>query len=191
MRLAMRRALVASSLFVTVACGGAKPATVVVPLTPEQTKAFDNGVDFVTTLEGLEGRWRDDWDQDLQVRVATADLIAAVTVRTLLTQTDPSQRPTYRLVAHVDREMVGEESDKELELSVSDQQLGYLSVRENMERIADKKYVVYLKRDTESGVSWHLSPASDQVVSETESKITQLSRAEKKDNGERVIVHTN
>jgi hypothetical protein len=191
MPLAMRSALVACSLLLTMACGGAKPKGAVVPLTSEQAKAFDNGVDFVATLEGLEGRWRDDWDHDLQVRVATADLIAAVTVRTLLTQTDPSQRPTYRLVARVDRELVGEEEDRELELSVGEQQLGYLSVRENMERIADKSYVVYLKRDTDTGVSWHLSPASDQVISETESKITQLSRAPKKDSGERVIVHTN
>jgi hypothetical protein len=186
----MRHVLTAL-LFLTVACGGAKTTTVVTPLTPEQAKAFDHGIDFVTTLEGLEGRWRDDWDQDLQVRVSSADLIAAVTVRTLRTDTDPTQRVTYRLVAHVDRELVGEQGDKELELAVNDAQPGYLSVRENMTRIADKQYVAYVKRGPDGGDAWHLSPASDQVLSETESKITQLMRAPKKDSGERVIVHTN
>jgi len=186
----MRHVLTAL-LLLTVACGGAKTNAVVAPLTPEQTKAFDHGIDFVTTLEGLEGRWRDDWDQDLQVRVGSADLVATVTVRTLRTDTDPTQRVTYRLVARVDRELVGEQSGKEIELAVNDAQPGYLSVRENMGRIADKQYVAYVKRGPDGGDAWHLSPASEQVLRETESKITQLMRAPKKDTGERVIVHTN
>jgi len=187
----MRHAIAASLLLLSVACGGAQTRAVIAPLTPEQAKAFDHGIDFVTTLEGLEGRWRDDWDRDLQVRVASADLIATVTVRTLRTDTDPTQHVTYRLVAHVDREMVGGQRDKEIELAVHETQPGYLSVRENMSRIADKQYVAYVKHGAEGEHEWHLSPASDQVLSETESKITQLLRAPKKDTGERVIVHTN
>lgn len=186
----MRNALAACSLLFVVACGGAKPATTVVPLTPEQAKAFDHGVDFVTSLEGLEGRWRDDWDRDLQARVASADLIALVTVSTLRTDTDPTQRITYRLVAHVDRELVGTDSDQELELAVREEQAGYLTVRENMTRIADKQYIAFVKRGAQGDDSWHLSAASEQVVGETESKITQLNRAPKKDSRERVIVHT-
>jgi hypothetical protein len=187
----MRHVLAASLLLLTAACGGAQTTAVVAPLTPEQIRAFDHGVDFVTTLEGMEGRWRDDWDRDLQVRVASADLIAAVTVRTLRTDTDPMQRVTYRLVAHVDRELVGGQHDKELELAVHEGQAGYLSVRENMSRIADKQYVAYVKRGSLGESDWHLSHASDQVLTETESKITQLLRAPKKDSSERVIVHTN
>jgi hypothetical protein len=187
----MRHALAASLLLLTVACGGAQTTAVVAPLTPEQLKAFDHGIDFVTTLEGLEGRWRDDWDRDLQVRVSSADLIAAVTVRTLRTDTDPTQRVTYRLVAHVDRELVGGQRDKDIELAVHDDQSGYLSVRENMSRIADKQYVAYVKRGSRGEDDWHLSPASDQVLTETESKITQLMRAPQNATGERVVVDTN
>ena len=171
------------------ACGGAKPAVVAKPLTPDAAKAFDNGIDFVATLEGLEGRWRDDWDRDLQVRVQTADLIAAITVNATRTDTDPSQRVTYRLVAHVDRELLGQDDDKELELPVGPDDLGYTSVQDNITRIADKPYIAYVKQGP-AGLVWHLAPASNEVVSETESKITQLNRAPDT-SGERVIVHTN
>jgi hypothetical protein len=87
--------------------------------------------------------------------------------------------------------MVGEKSGKEIELAVNETQPGYLSVRENMSRIADKQYVAYVKQSPDGDNAWHLSPASEQVLRETESKITQLMRAPKKDTGERVIVHTN
>jgi hypothetical protein len=189
----MRQFLVVGSLLVSLACGacgGAKPAVVITPLTPEQAKAFDRGIDFVATLEGLEGRWRDDWDKDLQTRVGMAELIATVTIKTLRTDTDPGQRVTYRLVAHVDRELVGHEGDKEVELPVRQDEPGYSSVHDNITRIADKQYVAYV-RSSADGPIWHLSPASPEVLTETESQITQLNRVPKKDSGERVIVHTN
>jgi hypothetical protein len=50
--------------------------------------------------------------------------------------------------------------------------------------------VAYVKA-TPAGASWHLSPASSEIVSETESKITQLDRGMKQNPGEQVIVRTN
>src|ERR1700712_3948207 len=174
------RALAYGPLLLVIACaGGSKPSsTLVKPLTPAQVKAFDNGVDFVATLEGIEARWRDDGAQDLQERVASSSLIAAVTVSATRTDTDPSQRVTYRLVAHVDRELVGQDPDKEVELPVGPEDPGYNSVKDNITRIADKQYVAYV-RTSPAGLVWHLAPASPEVVSETEGKITQLNRAPK------------
>ncbi|MDB4990144.1 MAG: hypothetical protein JWN04_5322 [Myxococcaceae bacterium] len=170
--------------------GSAKHATVVKPMTPEQTKAFDRGVDFVATLEGLEGRWRNDWDSDLQVRVGNATLIAAVTVTTTRVDTDPSQRVTYRLVAHVDRELVGSDADKELELPSAPNDPGYTSVQDNIARMADKQYLAYV-RQAADGLYWHLSPVSPEVTAETESQITRMNRAPQQGGVDRVIVHNN
>jgi hypothetical protein len=189
----MRPIVVLSSLLCLAACTStaqtARKSGASAPLTPEQAQAFDDGIDFVGTLHGLEGRWREDWDRDLQTRVGTASLVALVTVRTLLTDTNPEQQIRYRLVAQVDRELVGK-ADRELELSVQADELGFNSVHENIGRITDRQYVAYVKVGP-SGPSWHLSPASAEVVSETESVISQLDRGMKQNPGERVIVRTN
>ncbi|MDB4975662.1 MAG: hypothetical protein JWN48_4003 [Myxococcaceae bacterium] len=175
-------------------CASHKAApTAVTPLSPAEAKAFDRGVDFVATLEGLDGRWRSDWDQDLQVRIGSAQLIAAVTISTTRTDSDPSQRVTYRLVAHVERELVGRDEDKEIELPSTPDDPGYTTVQDNLQRISDDKgvqYLVYLK-DGADGPAWHLSPASPAVLTETESQITLLHRDPKQNSGEQVIVHNN
>jgi hypothetical protein len=189
----MRQIVLLSSVLCLAACakGTPAPAAPVAPLTAEQAMAFDDGVDFVATLQGLEGKWREDWDRDLQTRVGAANLVALVTVRTLRTDTNPEQQVTYRLVAQVDRELVGTPGrGDELELAVSAHELGFSSVHENIGRITDHQYVAYVKAGPD-GASWHLSPASAEVVSETESVISQLDRGMKQNSGEQVIVRTN
>ncbi len=186
----MRYLLLACSVLLALACGAKQKPRATVPLTPDQLKAFDRGVDFVATLEGLEGRWRDDWDRDLALRVAGSDRIAVVTVRTLRTDTDPQQHVTYRLVVQIDRNLLGDASAKEVELPVGTGEPGFMSVQENLGRIADQQFVAYIKGDP-AGTHWHLSPASEPILTETQGKITELMRNPNKSEGERVIVHTN
>lgn len=188
----MRQLLTACLVCLALGCGGGTQLKTQAgpPLTADEQKVFDDGVDFVATLEGLEGRWREDWDRDLAVRVGGADLIALVTVRTLRTDTDPQQRVTYRLQLQLDRELVGNAPSREIELTVHAEEPGFRSVDENLGRLVDTQFMAYLRRGPD-GMRWHLSPAADQVVVETESKITQLQRAPKDESRERVIVHTN
>ena len=171
------------------ACGGVQSRSQLPPLTAEQARAFDNGVDFIASLEGIEGRWRDDWEHDLTARVTGADRIALVTVRTLRTDTDPQQQVTYRLQAVVDEDVAGKGA-RELELTVPAGAAGFGTIHDNTTRIPDKQYVVYL-RAADAGDRFHLSAASDPVVVETRRKITDLGRDPNKNSGERVIVHTN
>jgi len=187
----MRRTLAAWSLLFLLACGGSKPQTQAgPPLTAEQQKVFDDGVDFVAMLEGLEGRWLDDWTQDLSHRVQHADLIALVTVRTLRTDTDPQQRVTYRLNAEVTKTLVGEPKGKEIELAVDEDDTGFPTVHDNLGRIVDQSFVAYVKRGPDK-LRWHLSPASEAIVVQTQAQITAFARAPDKAPGDRVIVHTN
>jgi len=183
------RCFIVLCLLLAGACGASQSRPQLPPLTAEQALAFDNGVDFIVSLEGLEGRWRDEFDHDLTLRVATADRIALITVRTLRTDTDPQQRVTYRLQSKVDRDLVGEGAG-EVELAALPDQPGFNSIDDNPTRLTDKQYVAYL-RDGPSGSRWHLSAASPPVVLETERKITDLQRTPKKNDGVRVIVHTN
>lgn len=179
-----------------VACGGASTNNVrYTPLTPDQERVFEHGVDFVAALEGLEGRWREDYERDLQERVAGADFIGIVKIGTLLTETDPEQRNTHRLVASASRTMAGEDL-KNLELRTRQGQTGFPTIHDNLQRIEAREFVVYVKwyRDDqgERAAHFHLSPASEQIVSATESVITLANKAPAGDAPtERTVVHTN
>src|SRR5690349_14806989 len=145
----MRHTLAAFSMVVLLACGGSKPRSEVggPPLSVAQQKVFDDGVDFVAMLEGLEGKWLDDWTKDLSLRVQDADLIALVTVRTLRTDSDPQQRVTYRLNAEVTKLLVGDAPrGKEIELAVDPDDPGFPTVQDNLGRIVDQSFVAYVKR---------------------------------------------
>ena len=190
-------ALLASCLVAggLVACGGAaKKKTNYVEATPEQLRVFEHGVDFVAALEGIEGRWRDDWDRELQERIGAADFIGTVLIETLLTETDPEQVVTHRLVGRVTRTIMGE-ADKTLELRVREGELGFPTVHDNVTRIQAREFLAYVKwyRDDagERAAHFHLSPASEPIVAETE-KVVGLRKegADKQHEGERTIVYT-
>jgi hypothetical protein len=175
------------------ACGGAAKPASVTPTTPEQERVFEHGVDFVAALEGLEGRWRDDWDRDLQLRVGGADFIGIVLINTLLTETDPEQRVTHRLVASIKRSLYGQAKD--VELRVSEGQPGFTTVHDNLQRIESREFLVYVKwyvdADGERAAHFHLSPASEVIVTETERSVTLRSGGETPQPQERVVVHNN
>lgn len=184
----MQKLPLLGSLLLLLACAGATPAPKVAPpLTEEQARAFEDGIDFVASLEGIEGKWRDEWDKDLQTRVGAADVIALVTVHTVRTDTDPEQKVTHRLHARVDRELVGD-AERELELAVRAGDPGFNSVHQNLARIGDKQFVAYVRRGPEK-LHWHLSPASEEVVTETERTITLRSQQPNKAGNARVVVH--
>lgn len=190
----VRGLLIVALLLVSGACGGKSPSKVeYTQTTPEQERVFEHGVDFVAALEGLEGRWRDDWDRDLQTRVASADFIGTIKVKTLLTETDPEQRVTHRLVGTVERTLTGK-ADKEIELRVREGQPGFPTVHENLQRIQDRDFVAFVKwyRDDvgERAAHFHLSPASDVIVGQTESTVA-LKKKGPPGSGEQVVVHTN
>jgi hypothetical protein len=176
------------------ACGGSAKKVNYTPTTPEQLRVFEHGVDFVAALEGIEGRWRDDWDRELQERVGAADFIGTIHVQTLLTETDPEQVVTHRLVGRVTRTILGNE-EKTVELRVRESDKGFSTVHDNLTRIQSRDFLAYVKwyKDDvgERAAHFHLSPASEPVVSETEKvvgirKDTSTQEAE----GGRTIVHT-
>ena len=176
------------------ACGGGAQTINYTPSTPEQLRVFDHGVDFVAALEGLEGRWRQDWDRDLQERVGGADYIGVVRIETLLSETDPEQVVTHRLVGRVQRTILGD-ADKTVELRVREDEVGFPTIHDNVSRIQAKEFLLFAKwfadDNGQRAAHFHMAPASEAVVSEAE-KIVGLRKRESTDaQGGRTIVHTN
>ena len=184
-------ALTLGTLAGLTACAGADKPVKVTPITPEQERVFDHGVDFVAALQGLEGRWREDWDRDLHERVGGADYIGVVHIETLLTETDPAQRVTHRLRSRTKRSLFREAKDPQLK--VSEGQPGFGTVHDNLQRVQARDFVVYLKWYVddvgEPSAHFHLSPASEAIVAETERAVAMRQRGEKPP--PKVVVHTN
>lgn len=176
------------------ACGGANKKAPITPTTPEQLRVFEHGVDFVAALEGIEGRWRDDWDRELQERVGSADFIGTVHIETLLTETDPEQTVTHRLVARVTRTILGD-GGKTVELRVREGEVGFPTIHDNVARIQARDFLAYVKwfKDDagDRAAHFHLSPASEPVISETERVIgMRKGGATDEADGGRTIVYT-
>jgi hypothetical protein len=142
------------------------------PLSAEEERLFEHGVDFVGRLP--DGRWRHEYDRDLSHRVAKSDLIAIVNVRKSRTDRDPEQRVTHRIYGDVERTLRGVAPGPEIELLARQGEPGFRSIDDNITRLQDARLVVYVKwYETEHGVAghFHLSPASDDVVQETEARV--------------------
>ena len=164
-------------------------------MSADDARLFERGVDFVAKPEGLEGRWREDWNNELEQRVRTADLVALVTVVTLRTDTAPDQRVTHRIAAHVDRVISGKGPSDELELASDEAAAGFASLDQAISRLADQKFVAFVKwspdQSGEPQAYFHLSPASEEVLTETEGTVTRVRPREPSQQTERVIIRTN
>ena len=171
------------------------PMRVTTPFTAEHALVFDDGADFVARPDALDGDWREDWDRDMQRRVGFSDLICVVTVNTLRTDTDLDHNTTYRLIASVDRTLFGESPGEEQVLVVREGSDGYASIDGNDRRILNKTFVLFLKwyQPPSGGIAshWHLSPASQQILTATNRVIERRRVAQNPDEREIIIEHNN
>lgn len=181
--------------FVAFACGcggGSGQIKTSSDFTVEHAEFFEDGVDYVANPDVLEGRWRDDWQRELEKRLEYADFIGVVTVTTLRTDIDPGRRTSYRLMTKVDKRLFGEAPKAGLTLLVRDGQPGYETVDGNQRRILDERFVVFVKwyeNDNELiSAHWHLSPASDVIVDRVREL---LLRRESSKPQVRVVTHEN
>lgn len=162
--------------------------------TSEHAELFEDGFDFVREPGALEGQWLENWQREINNRVAYSDFIATVTVTTLRTDVDPERRTSFRVVASVERTLYGGVPDSEIELTVDENAVGYASVKDNQQQFLNQVFVAYLKwyEKADGGVAahWHLSPASEGIVGATEKLIKQRTE-KKKEVRRKVVVHKN
>lgn len=160
------------------ACGGpptTTPARPTSPFTETDLKLFDDGVDLVSDPDGLGGKWADDWNIEMRERVGRSDLIALVTVNTLLSDTDPEGHVAHRLVVQVEKVMKGKPPSNEINLSSLDSSVGFPTVDSNKTRLLHMRLLGLLKwvEQTDGSVSshFHLVSSADTIVSRVQAHI--------------------
>lgn len=145
------------------ACGGnaprVRPSS---PFTEADARIFDDAADFFQDPDALEGRWRDEWTEEFNNRVGTADFIAAVSVSTVRTDVDLDRRRTFRLVVTVEQKFFGRVPGRDVTLAVSEGTPGFASIQAREQGLLDERFLLYAKwyRTPEGTVAahWHLSP---------------------------------
>lgn len=173
-------------------CGSSAPRIVVTPMTQAQSTVFENGVDYIDDPTLLEGNWLETWEQEIDLRVRSSDVIAYVRITTMRTDTDLERHETHRLIAHIDSLRQGASPEEELELVVRQGESGFDTVHEQDRRILNQRFVAFV-RWTQDGpdapivARWHLSPASERVVRRVNTLVE--SRRAPDEDRRRVIVH--
>lgn len=175
-------------------CGSSAPRIVVTPMTGAQAAVFENGIDYIDDPALLEGNWLETWEQEIDLRVRSSDVVAYVRITTMRTDTDLERNETHRLVAHIDTLRLGDgiEEGSELELVVREGDPGFDTVHNQDRRILNQRFAAFVKWTQESeGMPivgrWHLSPASERVVRRVNS-LVEARRAPTEDR-RRIIVH--
>lgn len=183
-----------SAILLSFACGGSGSAntpTTAQPLPASLEYAFDNGADFVVDPDVLSGRWRQDWSAELDTRVTEADYIAEVTIPTIRRDVTPGGEETVRVIDEEDRRILGTRG--ELSLRSKETDPGYASVNPNTDRLQETRMVLFVKWADEDGevvARWHLSPASEAVVSRVDYLAERRRGVERESTPGRVFVHT-
>jgi hypothetical protein len=151
------------------ACGGSEKR-VAQPgeFTAEHGALYDDGVDLIEDPDSLAGRWRSDWEVELDRRIADGDLVALGKVTTLREEIDPEGRATYHLLFRVDRVYRGKARGQEISLAAREGAGGYASVRQNREHVIDRPLIAFVRyavNPTTGEVSphFHLMPPSNAV----------------------------
>lgn len=139
-------------------------------------RAFDGRVDFINDPEILERNWQDEWNDDLQRRISSANVVAVVRIEAMRSTTDPEQKTVYHLLARPETPVFGT-MQPEFDLRVREGDLGFASVHQNQQQILEHMFIVFLKwaDDPDGSVvaRWHLSPATDAVLRRTRFLVEQ------------------
>jgi len=192
----MHLRLASALLLVLGACATSAPATAPrtgTPLSAEDRLFFDDGVDFVGDPAVLEGRWRDDWSNELDSRVTDADIVSYVRVRALRTDVDLERRTTYRLLLEEQESILGE-LPEDLALASVEGDGGYITIEGNEDRILDEEFVLFLKWEQPSPdapvrARWHLSPLTEEVTARVEYLAERRRGVEREQPERRIHVH--
>lgn len=169
----------AACVLVACAAPGAPAAEALPTFDVQEAVLFDDGIDLVENPEGVGGRWQEEWESELEQRVARGETVAVGMVHTLRTDLDLERRTSYRLVFRIEETLKGQTPEGDLTLLAHEGARGYTSVDRAREGVLDQRFVVFVSRfrgaDGLPVTHWHLSPSSDAVMRRVRERIAQES----------------
>jgi len=146
------------------ACGGSQASVKPLEFTPRHAVLFDDGVDLIEDPDALQGRWKSDWDQELDERMAHADFVSSGMVKTIRVEVDPEGRATYHLMFEVSRDLKGDAPRDQISLASREGAAGYSSLEQHRDRILNRGLVAFVRKAKDASgaivAHFHLMPPS-------------------------------
>ncbi len=153
------------------------------PLTADDVRVLDNGVDFLADANSLAGQWLESWSEEMDLRIGRADLIVVLQVNAMHTDTDLERHTSHRLAATVLETMRGDAPD-EINLASHRDDPGYPTLERSTSRVLEARFVAFVKWTQPGGegapvvARWHLSPDSEAVRDYVSGRIAVQEQAE-------------
>jgi hypothetical protein len=150
-------------------CGGSgKRVAQPGEFTEQHAVIFDDGVDLIEDPDSLQGRWRTDFEVELDQRFEDADLVAHGKVTTVREEIDPESNASFHLLFRVGKTYKGSAGRDEISLAAREGAAGYASVAQHRQHIMEREMVVFVRRAVgEDGAvtpHFHLMPPSPAVT---------------------------
>jgi hypothetical protein len=160
------------------ACGGAvEHVRASSPFTDQHARFFEDGLDFVGDPQTLEGPWLDEWQAELQERVALSDLIARVKVTAVRSSRD-RERTMLQLDLEIREIVHGANPSDVVPVSAHEGDQGFPSVRSSETQLLNAEYLLFVKWYVdETGQvlpHWHLSPDTDAVRTKVQEDVRRV-----------------
>ena len=128
---------------------------------------FDDGVDLIEDPDALQGRWKDEWERELDDRIAQSDFVSTGAVKTIRVEVNPEGRESYHLTFEVDRNLKGNAPRGQISLSSRGGASGYASLDQYRERMLNRELVAFVRYAKEQSgavvTHFHLAPPSEAI----------------------------
>lgn len=152
------------------------------PWQPGEARFFDDGVDMIRDTSTLSGRWAYEQEDLLRGRVQLSDLIARVEIRAIQTNFEIGLDPTRRIQVAVVEPFYGKSPSPEISLASSPDSPGF-GLLERHEKRLEGEFILFIRwfsdpDDTQLKHHFHLSPASQEMVSLVKRRIHERSSEE-------------
>ena len=150
------------------------------PWDPAEERFFDDGIDVIKDYSQLSGQWAFDAEEELTGRVNLSDIIAEVTISSVLTNKNTADIEEKRIQITFNKMLYGKLTDKNIILSANQNTKGYTLIKRHEDSLKGK-HLLFLRLITaQNGMSnhFHISPASEFMSGKVNSLIEKRKKAE-------------
>lgn len=148
---------------------------------PKETVFFDDGVDLVEDISALSGNWAYRHTKETDGRIQLADFVGVVKILSVQTKSDFNVEIAKRIDIEVVESIYGNTPGNIVQLLSNREAPGHQLLLRYEKRLTGKRLVFirwFEQKDKTIGHHFHISPASDYLVSKIRAAMDMRKRKE-------------
>lgn len=148
---------------------------------PQEASLFDDGVDVVKDYNSISGKWAYRQEKELDGRMQLADFVGIINVLSVQTKSDFEVEAAKRIDIEIVETIYGEAPANKIQLVSTREAPGHQLLLRYEHRLDGNQmvFIRWFQRDDKSlGHHFHISPASEYVVSKVKAEMDKRRRLE-------------